>query len=148
MNAEVAKYLETVPENQQVAIKMLRNCILENLQSGFEEALSYGSIGYVIPHIIHPAGYHCNPKLPVPFLNLAAKKNHISLHNLAIYGSSTLADWFELEYSRVTSTKLDMGKGCIRFKNFGEIPFDLIGALVAKTSVSDLLAMFQKMQKK
>ena len=145
MNAEVAKYLETIPVNQKEAIKMLRNCILKNLQSGFEEVLSYGSIGYVIPHRIHPAGYHCNPKLPVPFLNLAAKKNHISLHNLAIYGIPELADWFELEYSRLITTKLDIGKGWIRFKNLDEIPFDLVGALVAKTSVSDLLAMFQKM---
>ena len=140
----VADYLLELPEDRREAISKLRNCILENIPKGFQEVMSYGMIGYVIPHSIHPAGYHCNPKLPVPFINIGSQKNNIVLHHLGIYGKPELSHWFTSEYPNYSKTKLDMGKGCIRFKNLETIPYELIGKLASKVTVDDLLLMAAK----
>jgi hypothetical protein len=66
------QYLEELPEDRKVLVQKLREQILGNLPKGCEEAMSYGMLGYVIPHTVYPAGYHCDPKLPLPFMNLAS----------------------------------------------------------------------------
>ncbi|MBC7522849.1 MAG: DUF1801 domain-containing protein [Flavobacterium sp.] len=146
--SKVAEYLLKLPEDRKIAISKLRDCISANLPTGFEEVMSYGMIGYVVPHSIYPAGYHCNPKLPLPFINIGSQKNNIVLHHLGIYGFPELADWFINEYPNFSVSKLDMGKGCIRFKNLDTIPYELIGKLATKVSVDDLILMFQKNRKK
>ncbi len=140
MNLEansVNEYLEKVPEERKIHFNKLRRTILENIPTGFEEVLSYGMIGYVVPFEKFPAGYHCNPKLPLPFLNVASQKNFIAIYHMGIYASPELLEWFVEEYKKVTKTKLDMGKSCIRFKKPENIPFELIGELVRKISVDD-----------
>ncbi len=144
----ISDYLSELPEDRKIAISKLRACILENIPDGFQEVMSYGMIGYVVPHSVYPAGYHCNPKLPLPFINIGSQKNNLVLHHLGIYGMPELLEWFTIEYPNYSKTKLDMGKGCIRFKNLDTIPYDLIGKLVTKVSVDDLILMFQKIQKK
>jgi hypothetical protein len=84
----IDEYINSLPEERQVVISKLRHIITENIPDGFVECLSYGMIGYVVPHQIYPNGYHCNPKLPLPFLNLASQKNFISLYHMGIYMDS------------------------------------------------------------
>jgi hypothetical protein len=55
----ITEYISNLPEDRQIAINSLRNVILENIPEGFSEEMSYGMIGYVIPHSLYPAGYHC-----------------------------------------------------------------------------------------
>jgi len=74
----VTEYLAEIPEERQQAFNKLRKTILENIPKGFEECMSYGMIGYVVPHAIYPKGYHCDPKLPLPFVNIASQKNSLS----------------------------------------------------------------------
>ena len=95
--------------------------------------MSYGMIGYVVPHSIYPNGYHCNPKLPLPYINIGSQKNFIVLHHLGIYGSTEILDWFVAEYPKHAKHKLDMGKGCVRFKKVNEI---LVGATSEIDSIS------------
>ncbi|MEL7251307.1 MAG: DUF1801 domain-containing protein [Bacteroidota bacterium] len=125
-------YMEQVPEERQGPMQQLRQTILDNLPDGFEEQMSYGMIGYVVPHSLYPAGYHCDPKLPLPFLSIASQKNFIALYHMGIYATPELLDWFVAEYPKHNKRKLDMGKSCIRFKKPAEIPFTLIGELVTK----------------
>jgi uncharacterized protein YdhG (YjbR/CyaY superfamily) len=139
----VEEYISQVPENQREAIILLRKMILENIPDGFVEQMSYGMIGYVVPHRIYPNGYKCDRKLPLPFLNLAAQKNFIALYHMGIYTKPDLLKWFTDEYPKYCKLKLDMGKGCIRFKNLTQIPYALIGELVQKMDVQDWISHYE-----
>ena len=141
----VEQYLAELPEDRKNVIQNLRNAIKDNLPKGFEEVMSYGMLGYVVPHSLYPNGYHCNPKLPLPFINLALQKNFIALHHMGIYSDINLLDWFVAEYPKHAKTKLDMGKSCIRFKKVDDIPFEFIGKLVAKMSMEDWISTYEKL---
>ena len=121
------EYISQIPDERRETFAMLRNAIIENLPDGFVEVMSYGMIGYVVPFSIYPKGYHCDTKLPLPFLNIAAQKNFIALYHMGIYANPGLLKWFSDEYPKHSKLKIDMGKGCIRFKNMSQIPHNLIG---------------------
>ncbi|AWA30448.1 hypothetical protein HYN48_10320 [Flavobacterium magnum] len=140
----VPQYLDELPEGRKEAVEKLRATILANLPEGFSEGMGYGMISYFVPHSIYPSGYHCNPKLPLPFMSIASQKNFIALHHIGIYGSGELLDWFVGEYPKHSALKLDMGKGCIRFKKPESIPFELIAELSRKISVRDWIAMYEQ----
>ncbi|WP_264522095.1 DUF1801 domain-containing protein [Flavobacterium sp. N1994] len=141
------QYLLELPEERKEAMNKLRKTIKDNLPKGFEEVMSYGMLGYVVPHSIYPNGYHCNPKLPLPFINLASQKNFIALYHMGVYANKELLDWFVAEYPKHSTTKIDMGKGCLRFKKLDTIPYEFIGQLVAKITVEDWIAQYEKMWK-
>lgn len=136
-------YIHSLPEERKAAIEKLRNIVLTNLPSGFEEKMCYGMLGYVVPHSIYPKGYHCNPKQELPFINIASQKNFISLHHLGLYADNSLLDWFVSEYPKYSTYKLDMGKGCVRFKKPEAIPFELIQQLVSKISVPEWISFYE-----
>ena len=138
------QYLRELPADRKEPVTQLRNTILKNLPKGFKEVMSYGMIGFVVPHEIYPAGYHCDPKLPLAFMNIASQKNFIALYHMGIYGSSKLLKWFVEEYPKHTTAKLDMGKSCIRFKKPEHIPYKLIGELVKKVTVKDWIETYEK----
>jgi uncharacterized protein YdhG (YjbR/CyaY superfamily) len=139
----VDQYIAQLPENRQEIIRLLRNTILSNIPKGFEEVISYGMIGYVVPHSLYPGGYHCNPKLPLPFMNLASQKNFVTIYHMGIYANKELMDWFINEYPKYFKTKLDMGKGCIRFKKPDQIPYQLIGELAGKITVKEWINEYE-----
>ena len=136
-------YLKEIPSERLEAFANLRNTILKNIPKGFEECMSYGMIGYVVPHKLYPAGYHCDPKIPLPFVSIASQKNFIALYHMGIYADADLLAWFVNEYPKHCKTKLDMGKSCIRFKKPDDIPFKLIGELLKKITVKDWIACYE-----
>jgi len=137
------EYIKQVPDKQREAIILFRKTILANLPSGFSEQMNYGMIGYVVPHSIYPKGYHCDPKLPLPFLGLAAQKNFIAFYHMGIYANPELQNWFTSEFPKYSKQKLDMGKSCIRFKNVSQIPYALIEELVKKIEVADWISLYE-----
>jgi Domain of unknown function (DU1801) len=130
-------YIDSLPDDRKQAVTKLREILLANLPHGFAEVINYGSLGYVVPHSIYPKGYHCNPKLPLPFINVVSQKNFIALHHVGLYANITLTEWFTSEYPKHCKTKLDMGKGCIRFKKLDDIPYQLIAELATKITVQE-----------
>ncbi|HMQ69045.1 MAG TPA: DUF1801 domain-containing protein [Ignavibacteria bacterium] len=126
------EYLESLPEDRRKAISELRKVLKKNLPKGFKEVMGYGMLGYVVPHSKYPDGYHCNPELPLPFINLASQKNFIALYHMGIYSDPKLLEWFIKEFPKHSKSRLDMGKSCIRFKKPDEIPLKLIGELASK----------------
>jgi len=140
----VDSYLAQLPEERRIAMDKLRNTFLENLPIGFEETINYGMIGYVVPHGIYPKGYHCDPKLPLPFIGLGSQKSHIAIYHVGIYSNPELLAWFQTEYHKHSKTKLDMGKSCIRFKNMANIPYDLLAELAKKMTVEDWISIYEK----
>ena len=145
---EVQLFIEQLEGTRKTEFLQLRTVIVENLPKGFEETIGYGMIGYVVPHSIYPAGYHCTPKLPLPFINIVMRKDIITLYHMGLYSDEKLLSWFKDEYSKFTSLKLDMGKSCIRFKKSGDIPFTLIGALIQKVSVNEWITRYEDKYKK
>ena len=142
------QYISELPDDRKEVIRKLRQTILKNIPSGFDEQMSYGMLGYIVPHSIYPDGYHCSPELPLPFINLASQKNFVALYHSGIYASKELLDWFVAEYPKYVKTKLDMGKSCIRFKKLETIPFELIGELCTKMTVDEWIALYEKNTKK
>jgi hypothetical protein len=141
----IETYLEEIPEERKETFFKLRDTILTNIPKGFSEQLSYGSLGYVVPHSIYPNGYHCNPKLPLPFIAIASQKHFIALYHMGIYANPELLNWFVCEYPKHSSQKLDMGKSCIRFKKFDQIPFDLIAELIQKVTVQNWINIYESL---
>ncbi|WP_413512348.1 DUF1801 domain-containing protein [Myroides odoratus] len=144
----VEQILSNVPTERKEAFTRLHNIIVENLPKGFEPAISYGGLGYVVPHSIYPAGYHCKPIEPLPFAGIASQKNSINLYHMGIYSDPTLLDWFVAEYPKHSKQKLDMGKSCIRFKKMEEIPYTLLGELMQKMSVKQWVDLYESKLKK
>jgi uncharacterized protein YdhG (YjbR/CyaY superfamily) len=142
------EYMENLPEDRKAPMEQLRSTILAHLPKGFEEQMSYGMLGYVVPHSIYPAGYHCDPKIALPFLSVASQKNFIALYHMGIYADEQLLNWFVEEFPKYNKKKLDMGKSCIRFKKPEDIPFELIGKLVEKVSVNDWISRYESMFKR
>lgn len=137
------EYIAELPEDRKVAIQKLREVALKNLPKGFKEVISYGMLGYVVPHEIYPKGYHCTPQLPLPFYNIASQKNSINIYHMAIYADAYLYNWFVEEYPKHSTAKLDMGKGCIRFKKIDAIPFELVGELLSKITPQQWVEMYE-----
>ncbi len=139
----VEDYICQVPDERKEPIIKLRQTILKNLPKGFEEGINYNMIGYYVPHSIYPNGYHCNPKLPLPFIHIASQKNFIAVYHSGIYANKKIMDWFVAEYPNYCKRKLDMGKSCIRFKKMDDIPFGLIGELASKLTVDNWIAIYE-----
>ena len=140
----VDQYINEASDDRREALQKLRTVILENLPDGFQECISYGMVGYVVPHSIYPKGYHCAPELPLPFISFASQKNSINFYHMGIYANPELYDWFVVEYPKHSKQKLDLGKSCLRIKKPENIPFELIGELVKKISVADWIALYEK----
>lgn len=136
------QYIKQLPDDRKQVFGKLRKVISNNLPDGFAETMSYGMIGYVVPHSIYPSGYHCDPKRPLPFMNIASQKKFIAVYHMGIYANRKLLDWFLSEYPKHCNTKLDMGKSCIRFNKPDQIPFDLIGELVRKMSSDEWISIY------
>jgi hypothetical protein len=137
------EYLDSLPEERIAPMLKLRKAITKNLPKGFKEEMSYGMLGYVVPHSIYPKGYHCDPKLPLPFLSIASQKNFIAVYHMGIYADQDLLKWFLNEYPKHSKKKLDMGKSCLRFKKDDEIPYELIGQLASKMNPKEWIAVYE-----
>lgn len=144
----VEEILANVPEDRATAFNKLHEIIVKNLPKGFEAAISYGGLGYVVPHSVYPAGYHCKPIEPLPFAGIASQKNSINFYHMGIYSNPELLNWFVSEYPKHSKQKLDMGKSCVRFKKLDEIPYKLIGELMQKMSVEDWINIYESNLKK
>lgn len=142
------EYIQQLPLDRQEAILKIKAAINSTLPKGFSEGMGYGMIAYVVPQNIYPEGYHCNPKLPLPFINLASQKNFIALYHSGIYADENLYNWFVSEYPKHCKRKLDMGKSCIRFKYLDDIPYQLIGELCSKMTTKQWITLYEKNIKK
>lgn len=142
------QYLKELPADRKEPILKLRETVLKNIPKGFKEVMSYGALGYVVPHELYPGGYHCDPKLPLPFVGIASQKNFIGFYHMGVYADPKLLKWFTTEYPKHNPAKLDMGKSCIRFKKPEHIPYKLIGELMKKISVKDWIKTYEEALKR
>ncbi|MBX2970057.1 MAG: DUF1801 domain-containing protein [Cyclobacteriaceae bacterium] len=140
----VTEILLNQPADRLEPFNKLHEVIIKNLPKGFVSAISYGGLGYVVPHKLYPAGYHCKPEEPLPFAGIASQKGSINLYHMGIYADPKLLNWFVSEYPKHSKQKLDMGKSCIRFKKMDDIPYKLIGQLMKKITVKEWIDIYEK----
>jgi hypothetical protein len=143
----VAQYLKELPADRRETVKAIRETILKNLDKGFQEAIQYGGIGYSVPHSIYPAGYHCDPKQPLPFAGIGNQKNHIGIYLFCIYADSKLHADF-VEGWKKTGKRLDMGKGCVRVRKLEDIPLDVLGRTIKKVKTKQFIATYEEARAK
>jgi hypothetical protein len=127
----VDQYLAELPEDRREALKAVRAVILKSLDKDYSEGIQYGMIGYFVPHSVFPAGYHCDPKIPLPFASLGSQKGHMSLHLMGLYMDPKAAETFQAAWAK-TGKKLDMGKACIRFKKLEDLSLEVIANAITK----------------
>jgi len=144
----VHEILTSLPSDRVEPFNKLHDVIVKNLPKGFEAAISYGGLGYVVPHTLYPSGYHCKPIEPLPFAGIASQKHSINFYHMGMYSDPKLLNWFVSEYPKHTKQKLDMGKSCVRFKKLDDIPYSLIGELMKKMSVKDWIDFYETTLKK
>lgn len=137
------QWIAQLPDDRKPAVQRLLKTLSTHLPEGFTETCGSGMIHYLVPHSLYPAGYHCAPDQPLPFLSLASQKNHIALYHMGLYADRELLDWFTTEHIDLLGKKPDMGKSCIRFKHPDRIPFDLIGRLAAKMTPQDWIRVYE-----
>ncbi len=140
----VDQYIQELPEDRRNAITELRKVIQKNLPQGFQEGMGYGMPGYSVPHSKYPAGYHCDPKLPLPFISFASQKNFIAVYHMGIYADPKLLKWFVEGHAKVSTKKLDIGKSCLRYKKAEDIPYQLIGELVSKMTPDQWIDRYER----
>jgi len=145
----VAAYLAALTEDRRASVEAVRQVILANLDAEYAEGIQYGMIAYFVPHAVYALGYHCDPKQPVPFMAIAAQKNHLSLHMMALYIDPDTAQGEETDESRwfrhawqQTGKKLDMGKACVRFKRADDLALDVIGEAVRRSPAKRYIARY------
>ncbi len=143
----VDEILTSLPADRAEPFNKLHDVIVKNLPEGFEAGISYGGLGYVVPHTLYPAGYHCKPTEPLPFAGIASQKDSINFYHMGIYADPQLLQWFVTEYPKHSKQKLEMGKSCIRFRKFDEIPYKLIGELMKKISVGEWIERYEALYK-
>jgi uncharacterized protein YdhG (YjbR/CyaY superfamily) len=139
----VSDYIDNVQEERKSVFLQVLEAVRKGIPSDFEECISYGMIGFVVPHSLYSKGYHCDPKLPLPFISLANQKNSINLYHMGIYANADLLDWFVDSYNKSSGSKLDMGKSCIRFNPKKEIPYLLIQELCSKMKAEEWIKLYE-----
>lgn len=150
----VAQYLSELAPDRRAMVSAVRDVVLANLDAGYSETMQYGMIGYAVPHSVFPAGYHCDPKQPLPFAAIASQKQYVSLYLMGLYvGCSNTAEtdeasWFRAAWAAAGKKKLDMGKVCVRFKKLDEIALDVIGEAIRRLPAHEFIARYQQAMKK
>lgn len=145
----VKQYLAELADDRRTTLEALRKVILKNLDKGYEEGMQYGHIGYYVPHKLFPAGYHCDPKQPLPFAALASQKNHLAIYMMGVYcgcvdhttGETADARWFRDAWGK-TGKKLDMGKSCVRFKKLDDVALDVVGEAIKRMPVKEFIKRY------
>ena len=140
--SSIEDYIAQLPEDRKGPVQRLYDICQQNMPEGFAFQLNYKMPSAVIPFELYEGGYHCDPKLPVPFVSIASQKNFIALYHSGIYAMPELYDWFVGEYPKHCKRKLDMGKSCIRFKKMEEIPFELIEELMKKVTPQQYIDVY------
>lgn len=141
-------YISQIPQERQEGFRKIIEAVQKGLPEGFRPGISNGMISWCVPLELYPAGYHCTPGAPLPFMALASQKNFIALYHMGMYADPELLSWFTEEYPKHSKRKLDMGKSCIRFKKTDDIPFELLTEVSRRMTVQDWIKCYEANFKK
>lgn len=132
----IQKYLSSLPAERKQALEAVRKIVVENLPLGYQERLGGVGILYEVPLSIYSSTYN---KKPLLYLALGNQKNYMSLYLCHVNGNEDLRIHLAAGFQKA-GKKLDMGKSCIRFKELSDLALEVIGEVVAATSVEQYVA--------
>jgi len=138
----VEQYLAALPEDRRAALNAVRAVFKKNLDKNIVEGIQYGMIGYFVPHSVFPAGYHCDPKQPLPYAGLASRKGYMTVALMSVYMIPASRAAFEAAWKK-TGKKLDMGAACIRFKKLEDLPLEVLGDAIKRATARDYIAHYE-----
>jgi hypothetical protein len=138
--ATVSEYLSSLPPEERADIQKVRAVIRKNLPKGYREAVQWGMICYTIPLSRYSETYNGQA---LCYAALAAQKNFHSVYLMNVYGDRDVEKWFRARY-KATGKRPNMGKSCVRFRHADDLPLDLIGEAIARTSVSDYILSYEQ----
>ncbi len=138
-----AEYIASLPAGRREIVSKLRTLIRKNLPKGFKEMTGWGMICYGVPLSTYPDTYNGQP---LCYLAIASQKNHLALYAMSVYADKEDERKFREDFKKA-GKKLDMGKSCIRFKSLDDLPLDVIGKLVAGTSMKEFIARVERRRK-
>lgn len=136
----VDAYLAELPEDRRAHVEAVRAVVLANLPEGFEETMQYGMISWVVPLERYPDTYNGQA---LAVASLASQKRHMALYLMGVYGEEGAEQWLRDNWP-ATTKRLDMGKSCVRFTAADDLALDLIGQVIAGTSVADFIEMYER----
>lgn len=140
----VSAYLASLPADRRAEITRIRDLVNTNIDPAMQEGMLYGMITWSVPHAVFPAGYHVDPKTPLPFAALASQKNYMSLYLMTAYGEGSTGEaWIRTHWPK-TAKKLDMGKSCIRFKKSDDLALEVIAEAIRRVPVQEHLAWYAR----
>jgi uncharacterized protein YdhG (YjbR/CyaY superfamily) len=135
----VDAYVAALPEERRAVLTAVRETVRAHLPAGMQERFSSGMISWEVPLERYPKTYNGQPLV---YVSLAAQKNHYALYLMCAYVDSAqdlaLRDGFA-----AAGKKLDMGKSCLRFKRLEDLPLDVVGRVIASSSVDDYIAKYE-----
>jgi len=144
MSSSIETYLNSLSKDRKESVQKIIKVVEDNIPFGYSKIMNYNMPSFVIPHSIYPDGYHVTPVLPLPFIGVASQKNHIGFYHMGLYANPKLLDWFISEYPKFCTSKLDMGKSCVKFKNMNNIPYELIGELSKQMTTKEWINIYEK----
>ena len=131
----VQEYLDGLPPERRSALKTVRKTILENLPAGYREAMSGGMIAYQVPLETYPDTYNGKPLV---YAALASQKRHTAVYLIGIYMDPAEREAFETAYT-ATGKRIDLGKSCVRFRKFDDLPLELVGESIRRFGVEEFV---------
>ena len=137
--ATVEEYLDELSEERREAVSAVRKVVLSNLPAGYVEIIDFGMIAYVVPLARYPKTYNGHP---LSYAGISSEKNYVSVHLMNIYADVESQRWF-LDSYKAAGKKPNMGKSCVRFKKLDDLPLDLIGQAVARTSMEEWIGIYE-----
>lgn len=140
----VEAYIAELPEDRRLAIGAVRQVVLDHLPGGFEETMQYGMISYVVPLERYPDTYNGQA---LAVASLANQKGHMAIYLMGVYGDDGAQEWLRERWA-TTGKKLDLGKSCLRFKRLDDLALDVLGEAIARTSVADFIAAYERSRSK
>lgn len=137
-------YLASLPPERREVIAAVRDVVKKRLPKGYVETMNWGMLAYEVPLSRHPDTYN---KQPLMYLALAAQKSNYAFYMTGVSNDKALMDRLAAAY-KAAGKKLDIGKSCLRFKSLDELPLDVIGDIVASTTVERRIEVEEARQKK
>ena len=136
----VDDYIDSLPEDRRIAIRAVREAVNAKLPAGYEEGIVYDMISWFVPFTRLAETYNGQP---LCVASLGSQKSYMTLHLMSVYGDPKVRTWFEKAY-KASGKKLDMGKGCLRFRSLDDLPLPVLGELIAKVPVDTYVAQYEK----
>jgi hypothetical protein len=135
----VGEYLAELEPDRREAVEAVLGVVREHLPDGYEEGMQWGMVAWYVPLERYPDTYNGQP---LQLAALASQKRHLAIYLNSIYADPGLREEFEERY-RESGKRMDVGKSCVRFRDLGDLPLDVIGWAVAQLSVDDYIERYE-----